>query len=194
MTDILRRLRPLCAGIACWLAASAPSAAVVGTRAQPAQPNEALELVASQKRVYQLGKLVIEAPWTRATPGGAQVAGGYVKITNKGTEADRLIGGSLPMASVVEVHEMSMSDGIMKMRRLEAGLEIKPGQTVELKPGGHHIMFMGLSEGLKEGRTVKGTLAFEKAGSIEVEFRVAPIGATTGGAPGGASGTQHKHH
>jgi copper(I)-binding protein len=184
------------AAIAAASLAGAPSTAVAaaGWRADALRPDTVVAPAASQTKSYRLGALLIEAPWTRATPGGAQVAGGYVKITNKGTEADRLIGGSLPMASSVEVHEMSMTDGIMKMRRLEAGLEIKPGQTVELKPGGHHIMFMGLSEGLKEGRTVKGTLTFEKAGKIEVEFRVAPIGATKGSTPGGASGGRHSHH
>jgi copper(I)-binding protein len=158
-----------------------PADAALARRANALPPpHPVVELAASQKRTYQIGELVIEAPWTRATPGGAQVAGGYVKITNRGTAADRLIGGTLSVATSVEVHEMSMADGIMKMRRLETGLEIKSGQTVELKPGGHHIMFMGLREGLKEGMAVKGTLAFEKAGSIEVEFLVAPIGARSG--------------
>jgi copper(I)-binding protein len=193
MTPKTCLLRAVIAGAA-GLAVSAPAGAVVGSAAPPPQPHAVVERVASQKNTYRLGQLVIEAPWTRATPGGAQVGGGYVKITNKGAQADRLIGGTLPIAKSVEVHEMSMTDGIMKMRRLEAGLEIKPGQSVELKPGGHHIMFMGLSEGLKAGKTVKGTLAFEKAGSVEVEFRVAPIGATTGGSSGGSSGGQHKHH
>jgi hypothetical protein len=124
---------------------------------------------------------VIDTPWARATPGGAQVGGGYVKITNTGTEADRLIGGSLPMATAVEVHEMSMSGGVMKMRKLDDGLEIKPGQTVELKPGGYHLMFTGLREGLKAGQTIKGTLIFAKAGSVEVEYAVAPIGAQSSG-------------
>ncbi len=82
---------------------------------------------------------------------------------------------------------MAMSDGIMKMRRLEKGLEIAPGRTVELKPGGYHLMFLGLRDGLKEGQTVKGSLVFEKSGTIEVEFRVGPIGAQSGS--GG-----HKHH
>jgi copper(I)-binding protein len=68
----------------------------------------------------------------------------------------------------------------MKMRKLEAGLEIKPGQTVELKPGGYHLMFTGLSQALQQGQSVKGTLQFEKAGSIEVEYRVEPIGARAG--------------
>jgi copper(I)-binding protein len=70
-----------------------------------------------------------------------------------------------------------MADGVMRMRKLDKGLEIKPGQTVELSPGGYHIMFLGLSEGLKQGRPIKGTLQFEKAGTIEVEYRVEPIGA-----------------
>jgi periplasmic copper chaperone A len=125
----------------------------------------------------------------RATPGGAQVAGGYVKITNTGSEADRLIGGSLPMAREGEVHEMAMSGNVMKMRRLQDGLEIKPGETVELKPGGNHLMFLGLSAGLTAGQPVKGTLVFQKAGTVEVEFRVAPIGAQSGGGGGG-----HAHH
>jgi hypothetical protein len=130
---------------------------------------------------YKVGSLVIEAPWARATPAGAKVAGGYLKITNKGQQPDRLVGGSLPVAAAVEVHEMKMAEGVMKMRRLEKGLEIKPGQTVELKPGSYHLMFMGLREGLKDKQTIKGTLVFEKAGSVEVEYRVAPIGAKSGG-------------
>jgi periplasmic copper chaperone A len=127
-------------------------------------------------KTYKAGALVIEAPWARATPGGAKVGGAYLKITNTGTEPDHLIGGSLPAATSVEVHEMSMTDGVMKMRKLEKGLEIKPGQTVELKPGGYHVMFMGLRESLKQGQPLKGTLQFEKAGSVEVEYRVEPIG------------------
>jgi copper(I)-binding protein len=135
---------------------------------------------------YNIGALVIEAPWARATPGGAKVAGGYLKITNTGKESDRLVGGSLPIAAEVEVHEMAMANNVMKMRRLANGLEIKPGQTVELKPGGFHLMFMGLSSGLKAGQPVKGTLRFEKAGTLDVEYRVAPIGAQSGGG--------HAHH
>ena len=134
---------------------------------------------------FKAGELVVEAPWARATPGGATVGGGYLKITNGGSEPDWLIGGSLPGATFVEVHEMRMENGIAKMRKLDAGLEIRPGQTVELKPGGYHLMFQGLSRGLKEGQSLKGTLTFQRAGAVEVEYRVAPIGAT---APG------HAHH
>ena len=132
-------------------------------------------------RTYKAGSLVIEAPWARATPAGARVAAGYVKITNTGQQPDRLIGGSLPVAGEVAIHAMSMTDGIMRMRRLAQGLEIESGKSVELKPGGHHLMFMGLRDGLKDKQTIKGTLVFEKAGSVEVAYRVAPIGAKSGG-------------
>jgi copper(I)-binding protein len=176
------------AGAACWLCTPSPSGAAMPIGPRHARPASAVEVVAD--KTYKVGPLVIEAPWARATPGGARVGGGYLKITNTGAEPDRLIGGSLPIAAAVEVHEMSMSDGVMKMRKLEKGLEIKPGQTVELKPGRYHIMFTGLREGLKQGQPVKGTLQFEKAGSVEVEYRVAPIGAQSGNA---SKKQQHSH-
>jgi copper(I)-binding protein len=135
----------------------------------------------AQTESYQLGDLIIQAPWARATPAGAKVGGAYLKITNKGTQPDRLVGGSLTGARGVEVHEMSMSNNVMKMRHLKDGLEIKPGQTVELKPGGYHLMLTGLSDGLKQGQKVKGSLSFEKAGTVEVEYSVAPVGAASGG-------------
>jgi hypothetical protein len=85
---------------------------------------------------------------------------------------------------------MTMTDGVMKMRKMGQGLEIKPGQTIELKPGSYHLMFTGLREGLKQGQIIKGTLQFEKAGSIEVEFQVASIGAK-GAETGGHIQMQH---
>lgn len=142
----------------------------------------------ADKKVYKVGSLTVEAPWARATPGGAKVAGGFMKITNTGKEPDRLIGGTVPFAGRFEVHEMAVEGGIMKMRELSKGLEIKPGETVELKPGGYHVMFMELKSGLKEGEAVKGTLVFEKAGKVDVEYKVGPIG---GGAPMGGG---HSHH
>jgi copper(I)-binding protein len=124
---------------------------------------------------------VIEAPWTRATPG--KVGAGYLKITNNGKEADRLIGGSAEIAKDFEVHEMSMSGDVMKMRRLEKGLEIKPGASVELKPSSYHIMLIGLARPLKVDEAIKGTLVFERAGKVAVEYVVRPLGAqpTSGG-------------
>ena len=138
------------------------------------------------------GDLVIEAPWSRATPGGAKVAGGYVKITNTGKQADKLIGGSIPAAGAVEVHEMATVNNVMQMRRLD-GLEIKPGESVELKPGGYHLMFLQLKDGLKAGETIKGTLVFEKAGTVNVEFLVAPIGAASRDAKAPAKAGGHNH-
>lgn len=123
------------------------------------------------------GALMIEAPWTRATPSGAKVAGGYVTITNRGPEADRLVGGSFPLAGRFEVHEMATANGVMTMRELPKGLEIPAGGKVELKPGGFHLMFLDLRAQLQPGQPVKGTLVFEKAGTVEIEYQVAPIGA-----------------
>ena len=135
----------------------------------------------------QVGALQIFAPWSRATPKGAAVGGGYLKITNTGTMPDRLMGGSTDIAGRLEVHEMSMSGGTMKMRQLSNGVEIKPGETVELKPGGVHIMFMPLKQQLQQGQKFKATLQFEKAGKVDVDFDIAGIGASTAGAAGHGS-------
>jgi periplasmic copper chaperone A len=125
---------------------------------------------------FKVGTIEIDHPWMRATPKGADSAAGYFKITNSGTTADRLTGVSSTLARV-EIHEMTMTNGVMRMRPLPNGLEIKPGQTVELKPSSSHAMFVGLKQPLKQGDHVKGTLTFEQAGSLEVEFTVEGIGA-----------------
>ena len=130
---------------------------------------------------YKAGSIEIKHPWARATPKGSEVAGGYMKLINTGKEPDRLIGGSVPIAGKFEIHEMSMDGGVMKMRPLPKGIEIKPGQTVELKPGSYHLMFVGLKEPFEKGKRVKGTLQFEKAGTVEVEYAVEAIGASPGG-------------
>ncbi len=125
---------------------------------------------------YTHGDLFIAHPYTRTTPPGAPVAGGFLEITNNGKETDTLIGGKTDFSEAVEVHEMPMIDGVMKMRQLEGGLEIPPGETVELKPGSFHIMFIDLKEQMIEGEKHKGTLTFKKAGDVEVEFVVKDIG------------------
>jgi copper(I)-binding protein len=130
----------------------------------------------------KVGALQLSAPWARATPKGAAVGGGYLKITNTGTAQDRLVGGTTSISGRLEVHEMSMSGNTMKMRQLTNGLEIKPGATVELKPGGVHIMFVGLKQQLQQGQHFKATLQFEKAGNVDVDFSIAGIGATNAGA------------
>jgi copper(I)-binding protein len=132
---------------------------------------------------FKLGDLTVTSPWTRATPGGAKIAGGYLKITNNGATTDRFVGAKSEPTDHVEIHEMSMSDGVMKMRPLPNGLEIKPGETVELKSGGYHLMFVDLKQPLKQGDTFKARLQFEKAGSLDVDFNVNALGATGGNAP-----------
>jgi periplasmic copper chaperone A len=151
----------------------------------------ALTLIAgpSVAESYKVGAIVIEQPWARATPKGATIGAGYMKITNTGSEPDRLIGGSVPFAGRFEVHSMTMEQGVMKMRELKDGLEIKPGETVELKPGGYHVMFVDLKEPLKQGEDVSVTLKFAKAGTIEVKYPVEPVGA---GGPGMAHGKDMK--
>ena len=140
------------------------------------------------------GSLKISAPWARATPKGASVGGGYMTITNTGTAPDRLIGGSTGVSSKFELHEMSMDKGVMKMRPLGNGLEIKPGQTVELKPGGYHVMFVGMKEQLKPGEHFKATLEFAKAGKVDVDFTVEGLGATHGGGAAPAMGGMNMKH
>jgi copper(I)-binding protein len=112
-----------------------------------------------------------------------------MKITNTGSEPDRLVGGSVSFAGRFEVHSMTMEQGVMKMRELKDGLEIKPGETVELKPGGYHVMFVDLKEPLKQGEDVSVTLTFAKAGTIEVKYPVEGIGA---GGPAAAHGKDMK--
>ena len=126
----------------------------------------------------KVGDLILDHAWTRATPGGAKVGGGYLTIENKGATSDKLIGGSSAIAGRVEVHEMVMNNGIMKMRPLTGGLTIPPGKSVTLAPGGYHVMLMELKSPLKSGDKVPVTLTFEKAGEAKVTFDVQGIGAT----------------
>ncbi len=126
---------------------------------------------------YKLGTLQVRQPWARATPKGASVGGGYMTITNSGTQPDRLIGGSVDVAGRFEIHQMTMNQGVMQMRPLQQGLEIKAGETVELKPGSFHVMFLNIRQPLTPAQRVKGTLVFEKAGKLDIEYQVVPIGA-----------------
>lgn len=121
---------------------------------------------------YKVGPLDIGHPWARATPKSAPVGGGFLTVTNTGTTADRLVSVSAGVSTKVELHEMSMEGGIMKMRALDGGIAVPAGGKVELKPGGYHVMFIGLKGPLEAGKAFKGTLNFEKAGPVEVEFQV----------------------
>ena len=130
---------------------------------------------------------MIEKPWARATPKGAEVGGAYMTIENKGAAPDRLTGGSADFATV-EIHEMKSENGVMEMREVTGGLDIPAHGSVGLAPGGYHIMFTHLAHPLTKGDTVKATLNFEHAGPVEVEFKVLGVGAAgTGGAMKGGS-------
>jgi copper(I)-binding protein len=135
---------------------------------------------------YKAGALVIQHPWTRATPPRAEVAGGYVTVVNHGKTADRLIGGSLSAASGFALHDMSMKGGIMRMRAT-GPLTIPAGGSLTLSPSGKHAMFTGLKHALKKGQRVAGTLVFEHAGTVPVQFTVEGLAAK---APDGGSGTE----
>ena len=137
---------------------------------------------------FKAGELKIEKVWSRATPKGAKVGAGYLKITNTGSKPDRLVDAKTSISNRVEIHEMNMSGGIMRMRRLPKGLEIPAGQSVTLKPGGYHLMFMELKEAIEKGQSFKATLVFEQAGQVAVEFKASGIGAV---APGGSHSGSH---
>lgn len=126
---------------------------------------------------FKAGDLHIGHPWSRATPAGANVAAGYLTLKNAGSQPDRLISASSEIAGKTEIHEMAVDgNGVMTMRQVTAGVEIPAGGEAALKPGGFHIMFMDLKRGPKEGERFKGTLTFEKAGTVEVEFAVEAMG------------------
>jgi len=137
---------------------------------------------------YRLGELEIGHPWARATLPAAKVGGGYLTITNEGAAPDRLIGGSSPVAGRVEVHAMEIKEGVMNMRPMSDGLEVPARGTLELAPGGFHLMLMELKEPLIEGERVPLTLEFENAGTVDVELAI--VSARPSG-DGGHSGHDH---
>ena len=125
---------------------------------------------------YEVGELVIDHPYTRSTPPMTPVAGGFMTITNNSDEDDKLISGKADFTEAVEIHEMVMGDkGVMRMQQLIGGLVIPAGKTVELKPGGLHIMFIGLDKQMIPDERHTGLLTFENAGEVKVEFVVKDI-------------------
>jgi hypothetical protein len=127
--------------------------------------------------------------WVRPSVPGQSGTGAFMKLT--APAGGRLVGISTPAAGVAEIHEMKMEGDTMRMRELPRGLELPPGQTVELKPGGYHVMMMDLKQALAKGATVPVTLKFEDAkgqkSSLELKL---PVGAPAGVA---APAHQHKH-
>jgi len=118
-----------------------------------------------------LAQVEIENPWSRATPPGAKIGAGYMTIRNKAGSPDRLIGASSPAAARVETH-LTVKDGeVFRMREVK-GYEIPANVSFELKPGGAHLMFVGIKRPFKEGDRIPALLRFEKAGEVKVEFEV----------------------
>lgn len=149
---------------------------------------------AQSARTFSVGAVTVRAPWARATPGGAKVAGVYLEIVAAEGAEDRLIAARSPASKVVEIHDHINDGGVMRMRRIEA-ITIKGTTAVTLKPGGKHVMLMDLAGPLKAGETIKLTLVFEKAGEVEVEAPVLPIGAQQGvGQPSGSGSGAHGMH
>ncbi len=136
---------------------------------------------------YKVGSIQITQPWARATPKGASAGAAYMTVTNSGTTAQHLNCVSSDAAAECQIHEMSMDGGVMKMRPLQGGLEVKPGETVTLKPGSFHLMLVGLKQPLQAGTSIEATFKVDSGTTVQVAFPVAAIGAP---APGAAQGGQ----
>ena len=133
---------------------------------------------------FKAGAVTIGHSYARATAAGQTVGGSYFKLQNKGGN-DRLVAASAKVSASVEIHEMKMEGDVMRMRQVD-GIALPAGQTVELRPGGLHLMIIGLKAPLKAGDKFPMKLRFEKAGEVEVMVNVeAPAAAAT------ASGHQH---
>jgi periplasmic copper chaperone A len=143
---------------------------------------------ATSANEFKVGAITIQTPWSRATPGGAKVAAGYLTIKNDAATPDRLVSVTADIAGRAGIHQMSMADGMMKMRELTDGLPIPAQGSVALAPASYHLMFLDLKKPLKEGETFPATLTFEKAGTVSVTFAVKGTGAA---APDQAD---HQHH
>ena len=130
----------------------------------------ALAALSAVAHSFKLGEIDIGHPYARPTREGQMVGAGYLKLANKGP-VDRLVSATSPAAGSVEIHSMSMEGDVMKMRQIDA-IEIATGQTVELKPGGYHLMLMGLKAPLKVGDKFPLTLKFEKSGEVVVTVNV----------------------
>ncbi|HZT55052.1 MAG TPA: copper chaperone PCu(A)C [Burkholderiaceae bacterium] len=134
---------------------------------------------------FKLGEIEIGHPYARATAAGQPTGGGFLKLDNKGRD-DKLLSVRAAVSAGVELHAMRMDGDVMRMRQVDA-IALPAGQTVELKPGGFHIMFVGLKAPLKAGDKFPMTLTFEKAGEVEVTVNVeAPKAAADAPA-------EHKH-
>lgn len=167
-------------------AAAAAPLALAQTQTQMMQQMQQMQQQQMQRQgspAARVGQVSIANPWARATAPGAAVGGGFMLLENAGP-ADRLVGASSPVSTSVELHTMSMENNVMRMREVPA-IDMPTGQRVELRPGGLHIMFIDLKAPLKAGDSFPVKLRFEKAGEVEVNFRVEAMGAMGGPAGSG---------
>lgn len=137
---------------------------------------------APSKPLASLGALVVEQGWVRTPPPGAPTAAGYVAIRNGSAQADRLIGVETTAAAKAELHDMTIDGGVMRMRRIEGGIDLPAGGVLKLEPGGRHIMLFGPKAEVREGGGVGLTLVFQKAGKLALTLPVhAPVEGEAGG-------------
>ncbi|QEL57409.1 copper chaperone PCu(A)C [Chromobacterium paludis] len=121
---------------------------------------------------FQLGSIHIGHPWSRAMPAASATGGVYLSLENQGKAEDKLLSASTPRADSAELHTHINDNGVMRMRKVEGGVELAPGKTVKFAPGSYHVMLMGLKQPLKAGDHFPLTLKFEKAGSVTVDVVV----------------------
>jgi periplasmic copper chaperone A len=151
----------------------------------------AVEAVSAHE--YKTGDLLIGHPWARPTAEGAKIGAAYLSIENKGKEADKLVSAESTAAEKAELHQSSEVNGVMSMRPVEGGIEVKSGAVTELKPGGYHIMLLGLKRQLREGDMVPLTITLAKAGPVSVEIKVEKTGAA-GARPAHDHDMSHMDH
>lgn len=149
-------------------------------------PRIALALIAAlaapaSAQIARKGSITAADPWSRATSPRANIGAGYVTVRNTSTQPDRLVSATSPRAAKVEIHTMSLDDGIMRMRPLPNGLEVPAGGEASLAPGGNHIMLIGLKSPLKAGERIPATLRFARAGDVRIAFKVVGAGSTVAG-------------
>jgi copper(I)-binding protein len=147
-----------------------------------------ISTTAARAADYDVGSIHISQPWARATPKGAASAAAYMTLTNNGKTPDRVNCVSSDASAECQIHSMTMDNGVMVMRPVEGGLEIKPGETVTLKPGGFHMMLLNLKHPLEQGNSLQATLKFDSAGTVQVDYLIAAIGAAAPGVPAGGGG------
>ncbi|MBZ0161128.1 MAG: copper chaperone PCu(A)C [Notoacmeibacter sp.] len=172
------------AALALTAAAIFTAPALGASATSPVKAIDPVVTSAMDMPTIEVGNLELTGIWARAMLPGQRAGGGFVTIKNTGAQDDRLLSVSTDAAGKSEIHEMAVIDGVMKMRPLSDGLVIPAGESVELKPGGYHLMFMNVPEPFAEGTTVKVTLTFEGAGAVDLELPVKPAD---------TSGMKHNH-